>query len=161
MRRAVVVMALSLGLVTAGTAGTAGPAGAVVYDPYSARISATSVPVGMTVTITGRTAAMGPSPDEAAYPGPGDRLCVFRFIPRPPPSARLGTSPWPGGPGWQQLGSCTVVRPDRSFATTLSIGSSGRGRHTYAMAPVLRDAPGTYLLPENAATSTELVLTGR
>jgi len=136
------------------------PAQAIVYDTYTARMSASTVPVGTTVTITGRTAAMGPSPDEPAYPGPGDRLCVFRWIPRPPASARVGNARWPGGPGWQQLGSCTVVRADRSFSTTLAIGSSGRGRHTYAVAPVDRDAPGSYLLPENAATSTEMVLTG-
>jgi len=147
-------------LAVTGALALTTPAAAISYDQYKAKASANTLAIGDTVTITGQTASKSTVGEDKPYPGPGDTLCVFRYIASPPASAKLGATKWPGGPGWQQLDDCTTVQANGRFSTTLGIGNAGLGKQTYVMGVGDKKDAGTLFLPENVAASNKFTITG-
>jgi hypothetical protein len=146
------------------------PAFAITYDKYRATPSTDTAKIGETITITGKTAAKSMIPGEKAYPGPGDTLCTYLYVKKVPSSYRMTltdsetgkttSTKWPGGPGWLQLDNCTKVQANRTFTTTLVLGTAGLGKKTYAMGDGSDDNVGVYMLPENVAASNKFDITG-
>lgn len=159
-RPAIRALTVAGALAAAASITMASPAAAISYDPYKATVSAPTLAIGDTVTITGKTAAKSTTGEDKPYPGPGDTLCVYRYIAKPSPNAKLGTMQWPGGPGWQQLDDCTTVQANGRFTTTLGIGNAGLGKQTYVMGNGDKANAGKLSLPENVAASSKFTVTG-